>query len=165
MYKAHTALFASEVSQRSAGMSSLRSYLRLYTKTGLPQLSEYCKTTPDDTRAMLTSLKVKAMGASAPSAPSLVPESAAGAAAASSSAAGADPIHFYLSGDTVAVDEARSVFNVAGFFLRGIENMGRVIAGGGGGGDRGGGNRYKGGPQTPGGGGYQGGGYRERSQR
>jgi hypothetical protein len=38
----------------------------------------------------------------------------------------ADPIHFFLTGDTIAVEESRQAFNINGFFMRGIEQMARL---------------------------------------
>lgn len=58
-------------------------------------------------RSVLTALKIKSWQAG--------------------SEAGADSLHFYLTGDVVNAEETRQGFNPSLYFVRGIEMMGRVI--------------------------------------
>jgi len=38
-----------------------------------------------------------------------------------------DPIHFYLVGDTIAIEETKTAYNINTHFIRGIDIMSRVV--------------------------------------
>ena len=94
-------------------------------------------------RAMLTSLKIKMWAAG----PGLLPEASGSGGPSSSSAppVSADPLHFFLVGETVTIEEAKASKDFNAFFIRNIEVLTRVArdaekaiaAGGGAGGSHG----------------------------
>ena len=83
---------------------------------------------------MLTTLKIKALQTGPGlSVVSLASSSSAvsgteAAAAAVAIAASSDPLHFFLTGDTITVDETRPTPNAAGFFVRQIEALSKIVA-------------------------------------
>jgi hypothetical protein len=82
---------------------------------------------PSDMRATLTALKVALWLASSPVTAAGVGEGATALGAAGLNvAAGSGALHVVLSGDTAKVDEARSQFNVATFFVAGLEKLARM---------------------------------------
>ena len=94
---------------------------------------------------MLATLKIKALH-TGPGVSPLIENShdAVAPTAASVATASSDPLHFFVAGDTITIDETRPAPNAAGFFLRQIDALSKITnapAGGHGGWAGGGGRR------------------------
>lgn len=143
VYASHLASLSGDLLTRIGGVVPLRSFMRHYTNISVGKLADYTGIPAETVHSTLVSMKLRAAlppigasasiySASASSGPSTeasgasASSSSAAAAAAAAGGAGADTLHFYLSNDTVSVEESRVGFNVTGFFIRGIEQMTRV---------------------------------------
>ncbi len=122
LYNAQLRLFRQEVLSRVAGQGGLRlrSVMRMYTTIGLPKLAAATGLSLEDARSALTAVKLKAWA-------SAVKEGGEGGGGNTSSTYG-DPLHFYLDGDVVHVDEVRRSENVGTFFVNSIRAVQREMA-------------------------------------
>jgi translation initiation factor 3 subunit L len=120
MMSVHRGLFRLDIIARLSGFSGeLRSFLRLYTTIDVQRLAGYVKKTPDEVRASLTALKVRAWQTG----PSPIPSTAVEA----SLAMPMDPLHFFLQGDNIVAEETRAKANAIQFFVRSIEFVSKFI--------------------------------------
>lgn len=128
LYNSQLRLFRTEVLSRSAGVGGLqlRSIMRMYTTIGLPKLAAAAGLSLEDARSALTSTKLKAWASSASKEGSAVLQGVG--EGGGGGGIYVDPLHFFLDGDVVHVDEARRSENVGAFFVNSIKLVQREVA-------------------------------------
>ena len=121
-------LFKAEIAQRTAGIATLRSYLRLYTSIDVSKLASFAGMSLDDTRAALTSMKIKGWIGDRPvGSTSSTTGMNNNNNANDGSATGVDALHFYLVGDIVEIEEYRPPYNASQWFVTNIERLSRIL--------------------------------------